>query len=1057
MRHFTVRPLEYYPYINILQVGLRGENPIQYHVSPQLASPAKQAKFAPDMNQMALSYDLRVEEMPIFGNPNLPVPQLGIRVFSGDDRYLLLGGSAGEEPVLYRRTGPTYMRFNQALQIPTAPAYITHAAFTSDGTRLALVSSDDQSKVLVYQRDELDNLNPIATVNTPAGTLEAVEFSPADGFLIVKTATAHAIYDNAGASFPPVAGLPAGRLLTVSAGDQFFVVDTGNQADNLKALEWTGTSFISFGDIPSTQGTERKATFNPVADTLVVSLITPANDRLGPLSFFRHPEDGFSLASLDGAAWPVNSSPVVRFSRDSSMMYGFAGLYGKQEDAFYPHSSLAAAPGTAPAETRLQVRQGFSPDGLQFAYVGTNGNILHISSWDGTQFAPLQTITYGTQSGYCFSWSPDGMYLAIHVNGYNTTFREVVQIWKWNAVAQQYEKIPFPYLEISGSTGTIRWSRDGNYLLISDRVYIRSGDNFTFGYNGVNISNPNLNAISLTADNRIIYTEILNKRIRIGRYTPTQFEELADVPNPSWLPVEQSYYSVGLAISSDDARLVVTFTGSLATSRTYAIYAYDGSSYSLIASDDPSNPALVGYGQCAFSPDGQWVYVTTGGATGYPTYELKVFRYEDHGLQRVWVQTRATSNRSSVPPALTPDGATIIYAGWLYRAGVPYTAHSYRFISGPSVQVDQINNGFSPEGDIVHVTQPGGTSGVHRLTSNMAVALQTLPFEDDYQAADVYDVLYSPQGTFALWKNPLGLSMAVKRNDNSYIKLSKLNGTFVGVYWLDDNRKTFFEKGYAMHAEDATISNMVFSQTPIAFSYFSLNGEENPASTQGRHIYNTFGDTTLALKGNEFEPNMLASYLAFSPFEVYFAATYRRPDGLSDIVLYKFIDGSLNYEAVDTRTVSFGPLDFSSCNHIVVAHGGFEHPFTIFEVDTETDTLVEKPYPPMDWQHEGIILDIAFVDCERMVVVTPEEIVIVDRDPETGEIEERDSVERDDEAGEDIDIVVIPPEGEDGEHTIILEPLEPGEGDDGYYGVGPDHITPLTYIPYTAISIFYRE
>jgi hypothetical protein len=1050
MRHFTVRPLDFYPYISILQVGLRGENPVQYQVQPPLASPAKQAKFAPDMNQMALEYDLRVDEMPIFGNPDFPVPQTGIRVFSGDDSYLLLGGSTGEAAVLYRRTGPTYMRFNHALDLPTPPAYISHASFTRDGSRLALVRTDSPNTVKIYQRDELDNLNLIASVGVPAGSLEAVEFSPADTFLIVKTTTNYAIYSNEGVNFPSISGLPSGRLLAVSPDDRFFILD-GNAADNLKVYEWGESGFLAFGDLPSTAGTERRATFNPDGDILVVTLISPTSGRLGPLSYFLHPEDGFVPATIDGLIWYQNQNPEVKFSRDSTYMYGLAGLYGKQEDFFYPHSPLMAVPGMPGDFAYLQIYHAFSPDGQQFAHVGTNGNILQINWWDGSQLTPLQTITGGTDRGYCFAWSPDGAYIAIYVVQANGIFREV-QIWKWNADGQQYEQIPFSYTGDPKSTGNIRWTKDGRFLIISDRVYLRNGDDFTFAYTAPDINNPNLYSICLTNDNRIIYTEALSNRIRVGRYTTTQFIELPDVPNPSWL---QEYRPVGLASSSDDSRLVVTFSGSTVTSRSYAIYAYDGSNYSLIASDDPVSPALVDSGRCAFSHDDQWVYVATRGVGGHPPYELKVFRYEDGGLKRVWTQTRPTSNWSYAPPALTPDNKTIIYAGWLYRAGVPYMAHSYRFLRGTTLGANEINDGFSPEGDIVHVTHPRNQYGTHLLTSDMVVPLQRLPFEDDFNASYVYDVQYSPQGTFVLWKNPDGLQLGVKRKDNTYIKLSRLNGTFVSVYWLNEGTKTFIEKGYMMHSQGASITNMVFSQTPIAFSYFALNGEEDPISSQGRHIFNTFGMTNFNLKGVEFEPDMMASYLAFSPFEVYFAATYRRPDGMSDIVLYKFVDGTLNYEAVDSKLVPFGPIDFSSCNHIVVAHGGFEYPFTIFEVDTETDTLVEKPYPPINWQHEGLILDIAFVNCEQMVVVTPEEIILVERDPESGEIEESDAVERDDEAGEDVDVIVLPDEGEG--PTIIIHPKEPGEESDGYYGVAPDMIIPLTYIPYAAISFFYRE
>jgi len=1046
MRHFTVRPLDFYPYISILQVGLRGENPVQYQVHPPLVSPAKQAKFAPDMNQMALEYDLRVDEMPIFGNPDFPVPQTGIRVFSGDDSYLLLGGSTGEAAVLYRRTGPTYMRFNHALDLPTPPAYISHASFTRDGSRLALVRTDSPNTVKIYQRDELDNLNLIASVGVPAGSLEAVEFSPADTFLIVKTTTNHAIYSNEGTNFPSISGLPSGRLLAVSPDDRFFILN-GNAADNLKVYEWGESGFSAFGDLPSTAGTERRATFNPDGDILVVTLISPTSIRLGPISYFLHPEYGFVPATIGDLLWDTGYSPEVKFSRDSTYMYGLRGLYQRKVDEFVLHTPLMAVPGTIRTYERLQIYRAFSPDGSQLAY--TEGEILHIARWDGEQLTPLQTIGGDVNGETVFCWSPDGIYLAVASRPGGPEVWSV-RVWKWNHDEELYEQLPFTIEDVIGQMN-VRWSFNGDFLLIKDLVYRRVGDNFYFAYSAVDIGFGGLGSICMTVGNRIIYTRWSERRIRFGQYTETQFVELQDIPIPSWLPTGTSYYPYSAAVSPDGSRLLVIF--SRYEGQDYAIYAFNGESYEIIASADPDKPLGIGYATVSFSADGQLVYAAVGRDWGQPYYYLKVLQFSDSGLTEVWLQARPTNYSPRLGPMVTPDNRFVLYADWIYKRGEHFSARSYRQIAEGYLSETSRNNGFSPDSSLIHTTHSSGY-GRHFLKADMSI-LDYVPFEDDFNASYVYDVQYSPQGTFVLWKNPDGLQLGVKRKDNTYIKLSRLNGTFVSVYWLNEGTKTFIEKGYMMHSQGASITNMVFSQTPIAFSYFALNGEEDPISSQGRHIFNTFGMTNFSLKGVEFEPDMLASYLAFSPFEVYFAATYRRPDGMSDIVLYKFVDGTLNYEAVDSKLVPFGPIDFSSCNHIVVAHGGFEYPFTIFEVDTETDTLVEKPYPPINWQHEGIILDIAFVNCEQMVVVTPEEIILVERDPESGEIEESDAVERDDGAGEDVDVIVLPDEGEG--PTIIIHPKEPGEESDGYYGVAPDMIIPLTYIPYAAISFFYRE
>lgn len=1053
MTYFSARALSAFPFIEVYETGLRGENPQQYTLEPPPASAVRRVRFSPELNQMAAVYDLRIHEMPVIGNPGEQVPTEGIRVFSGDDVYLLFGGSANERPVMYRRAGPTYMRLDDILELPEPPRFFTHAAFTGDGMRLAVVTSDSQTLVNVYDRDEVGHFNHVATLAVPTGTLEAVEFSPEDAFLVVKTNTNHVLYDNSGTSFPVVTGLPDGRLLTISAGDQFFIVDTLNWADNLKAYEWNGSSFSLYGDVPTTQGTNRKATFNPNGDTLVVSLVTPTGTRMGPMSFFRHPENGFSLALLDNVDWD-GMNDTVSFSRDGEMMYGFRGLYRREEELFYPHEQIMSF-SIGYSQLGLRRTHGFSPDGTQYARIGPDQNVLSIMRWDGEQLTNLQTINYGNRMGDTFEWSPDGTYLAIFINGFSTNYPEYFQMWKWDASQQQYVKIPFPYTSLPTTWRTVRWTRDGNYLLVGDRVFSRNGDTFTFAYTGVNLNDDSISAICLTNDNRIIYHQSPNKYVSVGRYTATGFELLPNVPLPSWLESNPAHRPCGIAITSDDSRLVVTYeVGIYNEWRAYAIYSYDGNNYSLIASDDPDNPVGIYNRRIAISPDNAWLYAWDTTAS---QNDMHVYQLTDTGLKRVWVLPlgQSTAYNIKVPPQFLNGGQRVLFNDKLYEAKSTFVATSYRYKVYAPLWDDEKNDGFSPNGDIVHVTRVGQASGRHHRTSDMTT-LDSLPFEEDHTANLVYDVQYSPKGTFVLWKNPAGLSMSVQRNDGGYIKVSKLDGTFVSVYNINRGAKTISEKAFANHPVGTEITDLVFSETPIAFSYFALNEEEDPSATQGRHIYNTAHQQLLEFKGNEFEEGMLASFLSFSPSEEYFAVTYRYDDAPSEIVLYKFIDGTLNYEIKDRKQVPFGPVDFSDCDKILVAHGGTEKPFTIYELDRDSDTLVERPYPPIDWRHEGFIVDVAFLDCDKFAVLTPDELITVEMPGDEGEApQELDSVERDDGQDEDDDVNMDAPN----DREVVITPQEPGDSDsNGHYDIGPGgEIIPQTYLPYVAVSVFYRE
>ncbi|MDQ0317732.1 WD40 repeat domain-containing protein [Amorphus orientalis] len=1024
MTKIIAKKLNTFPFIEVIESGTYGEDPVTFDVEPPLAAALEGAEFSYKRNQAALVNDLRVEGSELFGSDIVPIPQDGIRVFSDDDRFLLFGGDSEGGPLLMRRAGPTYMRRNETIEFP---GVLSFAAFADHSRLLAMIATNNPGTIEIQIRDEDENFRPHEglddpmELDAPVGTVEELSFTPDFAFLHCRTDQESTLFSTDEDVFSDVGFPSTGRILAVSPDSRFFVVDDGDTTDPLTVYLRDGLTFTPFGTLQSSDGNNRKATFDPEGDVLTATAG-------GYLQIYHlYPEDGWVRSG------GIGNPGDVAFSRDGSMMYNRQGLYGKTSEEILPFA----------AEFTI-VDGAFSPDGTRFAYSTGSEAGFTIASWDGetlTTIQQSQTAVPGAM-GTRFAWSSDGSALAMESRLPGEANDQQVEVWKWDGNLESYIQNTLPS-SIVGGGGTFDWlswyaddrlicgfSNGGVTILNFDgSVFTRPYD-ISFAF----FSGEYIKSRSATSDGKLFVAT--NKACYIFELGEAAATRLPNLPMPTWFdPLGPSSQIGAVAPSYDRSRVLVNF-GSTGSTPYLVLMVPSGSTYSIVderfgdVSSAPVDGNLV-----TFSPGGDRVLVDT-------YYELELFSLVGDTLElegRISLIGVPGATPGSISGLDFVSGALRVDGGF-YKASDPYTLYSYAFLSGPGVG-GAANDGFSPNGEIVH------TTGEHRAVDDLGTPLTHLSFEHTYPADQVTDVQYSNSGNHVLWENPDGVALAVRRPDDTFIEVERLTGTFVTVYEIDREDYVLREKGYEVHAEGAVVTDMVFSQSPVAFSYF--------VSDEGRQVYNTALEDAYFFKGTEYDEDMLASFLAFSPSESHFAATYQRDDGGHYVVLYKFMDGDLNYEETDRKTVEFGPVDFSGCASIVVAHGG-EQPFSVFDVDLETDTLIEKEIPQIDWETEGLILDVKFADCDNLVLLTEDEVINYESDGETGDWAITDEVDRDDRGGDRLDQY----EGDDNFYVRPGEPGGgggPGDGGGGGYGWDGGVLTPRTYIPYVAVNVFYRE
>lgn len=1049
MSYFSVKPLASWPHVEVVEVDEASGEMTPIEIEPPLIVAPTSFRVSPEAEQALFVYNMRQGQTPGLGNPNEPAPPEGLKLFSADDAYLLFGGNAGDGPTLYRRSGPTYVRLTDGpMPLPPAGSFIPHAAFSSVTHQLACVFSNDPKTVRLMERGKNKYLAGASLTGTEA--VSGVWYSPGGTFLCVTTASGSTLYLAQDMSVVPLTA--TGTVLAISPDDQFIILDTGAPSALLRAYRYT-TQADEFGTLPDTLGSWRKAAFSPDGKVLCVS--TGGSNVRSPIFLAVHDEQFKVSIGYLRSGGATGSYDDVLFSRTSARMYhaveesvsadAVVEVFEPFERSFRTFKTL---PNPTPVPS-VASAVSYRGDGTMIAVGGGSSgsfNALAVYLRDGDTFTDTGSGS-GQQNGTlgAVAFSPLGDHIAL---GYSANAPAgSVELRKWDGVKYSHAS------RVGTVTAPIKhlaWSENGNHLAATSGLgavnlfmYQRTGD--TLAPMTTLPSRPSASAyegVAFSADGQYFALGYRGSATIVGgvalwKKTGDTFTKLTN---------KTFGFSEGVtavAFSPDGRHLAVSRT----VAPFVAYFRLDGDTFTQLP-----DPAELPPGEVlalAFSGNGSRLAISHQGGTNVTVYER-----DGDTLTRIYSPSLAPTN----PPtglAYSPDGAQLVAAHGgnpaltVYKEEPPYTLPSYqRAATIPAGANLPKLWGLSPTGDLLHF----GVGGVNRHVKTAAPFGDVLyvPFEGEYEARFVSDVLYSPTGRNVIWMNPDGLQAATHDYEEQYTKFSRMNGVFVSVYNRKDDR--LVEKGFAVHVEGSKVSNIVFSKTPLSLSYFVAH-DQGSVAVRGRHIFDTHADV-LKLKGVEFEEGMVASFLAYSPFETHFAVTYQYTTKPSEIVLYRF-DSQLEYEELDRELVPFGPVAYSSCEDIVVAHGGTAKPFTIYKrIETE---LVEQPYPEMEWQHEGLILDIAFVgNCDQLVVLTPEEVIQVDKD-ENG-LEENDSSPTDGEGSGNQQL-----DPRDNGNVSVTDPDMGGIGGGGGTGGMGEWVVPpggglvnVVYPPYVAVHVTYR-
>lgn len=366
--------------------------------------------------------------------------------------------------------------------------------------------------------------------------------------------------------------------------------------------------------------------------------------------------------------------------------------------------------------------------------------------------------------------------------------------------------------------------------------------------------------------------------------------------------------------------------------------------------------------------------------------------------------------------------------------------------------------GFSPDGSIAHFAYN------HMKTTSPFDVNDPLPMAEGVSPGAVQQVIYSRSGRVSFAVNSTGtLAWAVQDGAGDYLDFATLEGTFVSLF----NRAPgsgagapFTERTFVQHILDSKITDIVFSPDSDVLTYHVSN-DDTPTSGLGRFVYDiTPRDADeIKLRAVLSLPDDERSFAAFNASTSYMAITFRNPVFGNNIRLYQ-LDSEYVPTEKDVEMVSFGPVAYSNCETVAVSHGGVQ-PYTLYDHTTlPTDELVLRPLPDIDWSTESQVIAAIFTsDCAGLVIVTPDDIVVIN--PDTGETEDDTGGEGPGDGTQDDPPLVT--EDPDTGDVIITGPEMP-PGDPGVPSI-PDtwvvddddkSVSNIIYIPYVAIHVTYK-
>lgn len=1051
MTYFS-EPISFPPWLKIERKRNRAEPAETIKIYPKLAATPSKIRWSSNELMMATVSDLRRENIGGIGSPGEDPPVGGIRVFSKNDRFLFLGGEIDKAPVLYERTGPTFQNTN-VITLPAVPVFYTHAVFSYDGHWLFAVRSGAPAVVELYEWSGATPEDVDATwaydssINTGL-TIERLRMSPQGTYLIVDGASGYKLYDP-GASVTEHTSKPAGWCRGIREDESQWIIEPASSSSPMEIYDFAAGAFTLDRTLVSSQGTERRAEFSPTEE-IICLMHKPTSG--GTPVFYADIDDSWVVTSVharSGASGTNANDPVFSSEGDQILIGLNTGGLGAVE--LYEQGTITPPPlenvtNDMPFEMTAPTTSfsSASLDGTLYIIDDPTTDIRIIRLSDVA--APVEiTRPAAMNGGHYSSMSTDGSIVAVDS-----------KIFKFDGIST------FTQLSITGMPATqidrIEVSRNGKYFamffrkaaptygslrfferdLVTDAITV-IGSDFDFNIN----YSPTRNAVFSPVEDLLISNVAISGTFRTWRLSGGVFVAGGDLPGGPYSAVQQS------AAFSPDGSLIAILTGSAPVAMKVLKRQTDGSFLVLYTS-----PTLSATGNgifIRFAPDGRAVAASLSATPFFAFFEVDAGVVAPAALPVVMPASVASL-------VWGPEALYVLQTGTDLKYEYSHMVEYPTFTMAQSFAVDTVDStppeiwGFAPTNPLMHFGLPDDPQ--HRPRTAPYTEVTALYFEPDWPANQIWDVVYGHTGRVVVASTPDGPTLATRGGGGDFLNTKEINGIFVTLYDLDGT--VFEERDYVWHVRDSIVRDIQFSKTNKVFTYHvNLPSGAPVDASRGRLIYDITGDR-YDFRGDVYNADMDGSFIAFSPWETHFVVTEHYPVAASQISLHKFLD-DYYFEDNDVKPVAYGPPAFSMCDDVVVAHGGLP-PFTFFKHDRDDEILIPQATEVEDWDIDGVILDIEWTEgCDGLVAITPDEIINIPQDEDTGEFKPTEPTELDAPADEDSQ---IDPDNENPNQWNVSpgKPTDGGIGYPGGYELNPDDevFYGLNFVPYSVVTVTIR-
>jgi len=1073
------------PYLELRERDGPGDQGSIIAVYPKVIKAPRKLKASRDLSLLAMVSDLRIEDLPAIGNPAEGVPTTGLRLIHWNDRWVLFGGSAGVPPRLYERAGPVFAQ-TRAYDLADWPTgtYFSSAAFSMNGRFLFAVRADDADTVQVYQWTSDDPEDPRAVweLKDPLEigvSIVGLEISPLNNFLIAKLSDLTFRLFDIQNLLAPISPVPAGEFLTMTPDEtEWVLAPSGGEAE---VYSQAAGAFALISSLGNSNGTDRKAAYAP--DGLVLAINGRPSSGTAMPQFYARGDEGewiaiTSHAHAGAATWETSG---FAFKSDSQQMI-FTHNDGGQRAEVYERAIItpdeftaAASPftGTTHAPT-TGPRPERSHDG---SVVATSSGVY---LWDGEALADITPSGYAS-SANDLSVSGDGQFIA-------RTGGTSVSVWKRSGDTF----VPAP--GITATTGlylkAMSLSRDGRFAVINAstapfgngtlelRVMERDEGDDTWSQTSSTVTLWTVDSVIMLRAKSLWHPNRDDLFVIPGYATGGQTFGMhplvyllaggawtlqAALPAPAGYNV---YYGFN-AWSPNGKFLAGINRNNLANGFLLVVYELTGDTFTLHHTA-PLFVATAGAPQqLAWSPDGR--YIIYGRTTGTRTTDFFFNEGTDDDPAFVAVEgpsdlaaTAAVTGVLWTSGSLTLFGSSAIWNHWNYQ--VPEGHPSYLLLHtfvGPAGGLPPLD-GYSFDESVIHFG--GETWAQHPYSEDIETPTYPteLSFAPQYAVDDIWGVLMSKSGKTVLYETAAGIGLAQRRNTGSnFLNSETLRGCFVNLYDREGDQYT--ERGYSIYDYGTIIKDLTFAPNGEVLAYHvDPIAEAAVDAPRGRLIYDISGDR-FEFRGQVWEAEMTNSLMAFSADTTAFVVTHEHLVANTPFISLHEFGADYVFTQTDSEPVAFGPPDFSLCDDVVVAHGG--SPQMTFFTYASPD-LIPNP-KAINWDYEGVILAIGFREnCDGIVIVTPDEIVIMEpdiEDPETLEPEveeplEEEIEEPEDDDGEYPDIEVDGNDSDGSTITIrpnpVRNPWYPGDYD--YTPGTPKPVNNISFVPYVSVTVTFR-